>query len=118
MVFDKLTKCDLTPPLVISPFAIFNNEVPPSRYCHRYLCYLRYLLLKIAYHFCLHICILGFAHLSCQVCGEGSGVCTDVSDNGKAQECMGESDVCLYSEVRKLVKDSSTVLTRKFKYFI
>ena len=42
--------------------------------------------------------ILGFAHLSCQVCGDGSGVCTDINDNGQAKECPGETDVCIYSE--------------------
>merc|ERR1712004_119792 len=42
----------------------------------------------------------GFAHLSCQICGQdGSGVCTDVNDNGKSGECSAETDVCLYSEV-------------------
>ena len=106
MVFDKLTKCDQTPPLVTSPFAIFNNEVPPSCYCHRYLCYLRYsenlyIEINVAFIHGLHHFILGFAHLNCQVCGV-EGVCTDVSDNGSTKECLGETDVCLYSEVRKL----------------
>ena len=66
----------------------------------------------------LHHCILGFAHLNCQVCGQGgSGVCTDVNDNGESKECPGETHVCLYSEVRKLTKDSYIVfLARKFKH--
>ena len=36
--------------------------------------------------------------IMCQVCGDGTGICTDVNDNGQAKECPGETDVCLYSE--------------------
>ena len=44
--------------------------------------------------------ILGFAHLTCQVCGD-VGLCQNAADNGVAKECPTETDVCFYSENRK-----------------
>ena len=41
--------------------------------------------------------------ITCQVCGDGLGVCQDANDNGESKACPTNAgdQVCLYTESRK-----------------
>ena len=34
--------------------------------------------------------------LKCQVCGGGTGICTNADDNGESKECSKGLDACYY----------------------